>query len=130
MWFAAFLCPIVWWLQRNMYFCRRETKCLFMNTQAMTQTIAEYFKTKPVLKAWLFGSYSRGEETPDSDVDILVSYDEKANVSLFTIGGMYMDLRRLTGKNIDLIEEGTLEPYAEESVNRDKKLFYERTNQG
>lgn len=101
-----------------------------MSTQDMTQTIAEYFKTKPVLKAWLFGSYSRGEETPDSDIDILVSYDTEANVSLFTIGGMYMDLRRLTGKNVELVEEGTLEPYAEESVNRDKKLFYERANQG
>ena len=99
-----------------------------MSTQALTKTIADYFKTQPVLKAWLFGSYSRGEATEDSDIDILVSFDENSNVSLFTIGGMYMDLRRLTGKNIDLIEEGTLEPYAIESVNRDKKLIYERTN--
>ncbi|MBO7120517.1 MAG: nucleotidyltransferase domain-containing protein [Bacteroidaceae bacterium] len=46
-----------------------------MTTEAMTQKIAEYFKTQPVLKAWLFGSYSRGEERPDSDVDILVALD-------------------------------------------------------
>ena len=31
-----------------------------MSTQAMTKLIAEYFKTQPVLKAWLFGSYARG----------------------------------------------------------------------
>ena len=43
-----------------------------MNTQAMKKTLANYFKTQPVLKAWLFGSFARGEETPDSDVDILV----------------------------------------------------------
>ena len=111
------------------YLCRQEIgTTLVMSTQALTKTIADYFKTQPVLKAWLFGSYSRGEATEDSDIDILVSFDENANVSLFTIGGMYMDLRRLTGKNIDLIEEGTLEPYAIESVNRDKKLIYERTN--
>ena len=42
-----------------------------MSTDVMIQKIAEYFKTQPVLKAWLFGSYSRGEERPDSDVDIL-----------------------------------------------------------
>lgn len=42
-----------------------------MSQQAMTQLIAEYFKTQPVLKAWLFGSYARGEEREDSDVDIL-----------------------------------------------------------
>ena len=43
-----------------------------MSTQAMTKLIADYFKTQPVLKAWLFGSFARGEETPESDVDILV----------------------------------------------------------
>ena len=40
-----------------------------MITQAMIQQIAEYFKTQPVLKAWLFGSYARGEQRPDSDID-------------------------------------------------------------
>lgn len=40
-----------------------------MSTQAMQQVIADYFKTQPVLKAWLFGSFARGEETPKSDVD-------------------------------------------------------------
>ena len=42
-----------------------------MGLQAMKEAIAEYFKTQPVLKAWLFGSYARGEATPESDVDIL-----------------------------------------------------------
>lgn len=48
----------------------------YMSTEAMTEKIAEYFKTQPVLKAWLFGSFARGEETMDSDVDILVEYDK------------------------------------------------------
>lgn len=38
----------------------------------MTKLIADYFKTQPVVKAWLFGSFARGEETPLSDVDLLV----------------------------------------------------------
>lgn len=42
-----------------------------MSTKVMQEMIAEYFKTQPVLKAWLFGSFARGEETPRSDVDIL-----------------------------------------------------------
>ncbi|MBQ4009165.1 MAG: nucleotidyltransferase domain-containing protein, partial [Bacteroidales bacterium] len=47
-----------------------------MSLQRMQDIIAEYFKTQPIQKAWLFGSYARGEQTPLSDVDILVVYDD------------------------------------------------------
>ena len=101
-----------------------------MDTQAMTQTIAEYFKTKPVLKAWLFGSFARGEETPQSDVDILFVPDRSGRpFTLFTMGGMYMDLKELLGKEVDLVEDGSLRPYAAETANRDKILIYERKSE-
>ena len=98
----------------------------FLCTFACKTSIAEYFKTQPVLKAWLFGSYSRGEERPDSDVDILVAYDESSDVLLFTIGGIYMGLKNLLGRDVDLVEEGTLRPWAVDAVNKEKKLIYER----
>lgn len=41
-----------------------------MSTQIINQKIADYFKTQPIVRAWLFGSFARGEETPISDVDI------------------------------------------------------------
>ena len=67
-----------------------------MSTQMMTRVIAEYFKTQPVLKAWLFGSFARGEETENSDVDILFVPDRSGKpFTLFTMGEMYMDLREL-----------------------------------
>ena len=45
---------------------------MLMATQELQQMIADYFKTQPVLKAWLFGSYSRGEQREDSVVNILI----------------------------------------------------------
>jgi predicted nucleotidyltransferase len=46
-----------------------------MNVQ-INQKIIEYFKDKPaVKKVYIFGSYARNEETPESDVDILVDID-------------------------------------------------------
>lgn len=98
-----------------------------MSTQAMTQIIANYFKTQPVLKAWLFGSFARGEETPDSDVDILVEFDKNARVSLMKHAGMIVDLELKLSRPVDLVVDGTLLPFAVESANRDKKLIYERT---
>ena len=97
-----------------------------MSTQTMQQTIAEYFKTQPVLKAWLFGSFARGEETEESDVDILFVPDMSQHFSLFTLGGMYMDLKDLLGREVDLVPEGSLLPFAQETAERDKQLIYER----
>ena len=105
-------------------------KIVTMGLQAMKEAIAEYFKTQPVLKAWLFGSYARGEATPESDVDILFVPDRSGKpFTLFIMGGLYMDLKKLLGREVDLVEEGSLRPYAMERANRDKKLIYERKSE-
>lgn len=82
---------------------------------------------QPVKKAWLFGSYSRGEETDSSDIDILVDYDNSNGlVSLFKMGGILMDLTDLLGCKVDLVEIRGLKSFARDSINRDKILIYER----
>lgn len=96
-----------------------------MSTQMMQKTIADYFKTQPVLKAWLFGSFARGEETPLSDVDILVILDPSQSVGL-KFFGMWSDLERILGRSVDLVTENSLADFARESVERDKILIYER----
>ena len=97
-----------------------------MATQEIQQLIANYFKTQPVLKAWIFGSYSRGEQREDSDIDILILPDKSQHFSLFTLSGIYEDLKDLLGIEVDLITEGGLMPFARESADRDKILNYER----
>jgi predicted nucleotidyltransferase len=97
-----------------------------MSTQAMTEQIAEYFKTQPVLKAWLFGSFARDEQTSESDIDILVVLDESQHVGM-KFFGMYEDLKALLGRNVDLVTDRSLASFARESVDRDKILIYERT---
>ena len=98
-----------------------------MSTQALTRKLAEYFKTQPVTKAWIFGSFSRGEEQPDSDVDILVILDHSQSVGLRYFS-MWGDLEQLLGRKVDLVTERGLAPYARASVERDKILVYERTD--
>ena len=83
---------------------------------------------QPITKAWLFGSYSRGEERPDSDIDLLVQYDSNARISLMTISRVMCELKKATGKQVDVIEDGRLLPFAVESANRDKILIYERAS--
>lgn len=99
-----------------------------MSAQTVAKIIADYFKTQPVLKAWLFGSYARGEETPESDVDILVEFDHSSPIGLFAYARMWRELQELLGLAVDLVEEGTLKPFAADSANHDKKLIYERAS--
>ena len=96
-----------------------------MNKDMIIKLIADYFKTQPVLKASLFGSFSRGEETESSDIDILIVLDDSQHVGL-KFFGMYEDLKDLLGRKVDLVTERSLAPFARESVDRDKILIYER----
>ncbi|MBR1882241.1 MAG: nucleotidyltransferase domain-containing protein [Muribaculaceae bacterium] len=97
-------------------------------TQDIKNIIAEYFKTQPVLKAWLFGSFARGEETPDSDVDLLIMLDHSKPIGIRYFG-MWGDLERLLGRSVDLVTEGNLMPFAQKTANLDKILIYERANE-
>ena len=95
----------------------------------LRDTISSYFATQPVQKAWLFGSYARGEETADSDVDILVVFDKDGgkSISLLKHIKIALELEDILGKKVDLITEGTLMPFAQETAEKDKILIYERT---
>ena len=107
--------------------CIFAAKYIDMSSNVMIKTISDYFKTQPVLKAWLFGSYARGEENADSDIDILVTFDNNAKVSLLKHAIMADDLEKILGRPVDLVTDGTLLPFAVNSVSRDKQLIYERT---
>lgn len=93
----------------------------------LKNTISSYFATQPVQKAWLFGSYARGEETADSDVDILVVFDKDGgkSISLLKHIKIALELEDILGKKVDLITDGTLMPFAQETAEKDKILIYE-----
>ncbi|MBO5545660.1 MAG: nucleotidyltransferase domain-containing protein [Bacteroidales bacterium] len=94
---------------------------------SIVHTIQDFFLREPVKRAWLFGSFSRMEERPDSDIDILVDIDASKHVGLLYYAGMVNNLEKLLDRKIDLVTDGTLKPFANESVNHDKVLIYERT---
>lgn len=92
----------------------------------LIKILKEYFSSQPIEKGWLFGSVTRGEEGPESDVDILVKFDPDGNVGLFKHASMISDLENLLKKSVDLVSEGSLFPWVKENVDNDKILIYER----
>ena len=96
--------------------------------QAIINKLQGFFPAYPVEKAWIFGSYARGEDTRISDLDVLVRFDKNATITLIDYAKIMNNLSDLLHKKVDLVQEGTLYKFAQESVEKDKILVYERTN--
>ena len=92
----------------------------------MISSVQKFLKKSAVTKAWVFGSFARGEETATSDLDLLVEYDTSARLSLLDVIRYQRDLETLIGRDVDLVQNGYLKPFAAETANRDKYLIYER----
>jgi uncharacterized protein len=91
------------------------------------QIIRDYFISKPVLKAYLFGSYSRNQADSDSDVDILVDLDYSQHIGLGFVQ-MKFDLEQKLQKPVDLVSSQAITKRLLPYINRDKKLIYESSN--
>ncbi|MBQ0157314.1 MAG: nucleotidyltransferase domain-containing protein [Bacteroidales bacterium] len=97
-----------------------------MRNEEYYDIIRSYFKTQPIEKAWVFGSFARNENDGDSDIDILVKFTPNISVGLFKYSRIIRELTELLNIKVDLVEEGSLLPFAAESAERDKILIYER----
>ena len=98
---------------------RNSRKTLFAKIK---QQLSKY----PIEKAWVFGSFARKEDQPDSDIDLLVRFSVDQPIDLFEYIGIQQDLEDLTGRHIDLVEEGQELAKIRPFIHRDKKLIYER----
>ena len=65
----------------------------------------------------LIGSVARGEARPDSDVDLLVTWNE--GTSLLDQAALMLELENLLGRKVDLASDGWVKPSIRESVYRD-----------
>lgn len=97
-----------------------------MNRRLVSK-IKNYFVSQPVEKAWIFGSFSRGEERANNDIDILVEFTPHTKIGMLYFR-MISDLETLCGRKIDLVENGMLHSDVCASVEKDRLLIYESGN--
>lgn len=73
----------------------------------------------------LFGSVARGEARPDSDIDVLVTFESEAGWSLLDLVAMRDELAALFGRKVDLVEEAALRnPVRRRAILRDKRILH------
>jgi uncharacterized protein len=88
-------------------------------------TIRDYFQDKPVLRAFLFGSFSRKDASENSDIDILVELDYSKHIGMSFVN-MKFDLEEKLHKKIDLVSSNAVSKYILPFINNDKQLIYEK----
>ena len=91
--------------------------------ESKIQTISDYFRARPVLKAYLFGSFVRGDADNQSDIDILVDLDYTQKIGLQFIQ-MKIDLEELLSTKVDLVSSNGLSKYLKPLVDNEKQLIY------
>jgi hypothetical protein len=89
------------------------------------QIVRDFFSGQPVLKAYLFGSYSRNEADNNSDIDILVDLDYSKHIGLGFVT-MQLELQKKLQKKIDLVSSKAISKYIKPFVEKDKVLIYEK----
>ena len=89
------------------------------------ELIKQVLVDKPVKRAFLFGSFQRGEADRDSDVDILVELDYSNHIGIGFVTIKYQ-LEEALNKRVDLISENAVSRHIMPFINQDKQLIYER----
>ena len=98
----------------------------------ISRIVAPILKQYGVSRAYLFGSYARGEALPESDIDLRI--DGGQIRSMFGLGGLYSDLTDALHKPVDLVTTEALNHHVnaerterfKKHIEEDEKLIYEK----
>ena len=89
----------------------RSLEELKLQLQTLKPTLKKRFKVETID---IFGSYARGEQTEKSDVDVLVTYSEGADLLL--VAGLRHYLRRKLHVKVDVVSKKFLNPTIKDQV--------------
>jgi uncharacterized protein len=90
-----------------------------------SEQIASFCRKWRIVELSLFGSVLRDDFRPDSDVDILVSFDDAALWTLWDFVGMKEELERMLGRTVDLVSKRSLKNAGRrESILRTRQTLY------
>jgi uncharacterized protein len=98
---------------------------MVLTVEHIKRKAQQFFKDKPVKKAYLFGSYATGLANDKSDIDLIVEIDDsKKRLSLFEFVGLSTGLEKIFEKKVDLIEEHLMYTSFKEKALKEKIELY------
>lgn len=91
-----------------------------------TQQLVDIARSHGVTYLALFGSVARGEERPDSDVDLAVRFGRR--VTLFDLVDLQLRFQKILARSVDLIPLDDIYSFMHDSLNRDRVVLYDAAN--
>jgi predicted nucleotidyltransferase len=88
------------------------------------EELADFCCRYQVRELALFGSMLRQDHRPDSDVDLLVSFQPAARVTFLTLARMQRELEALLGRNVDLVPKDGLKPLIRDHILATARVLY------
>lgn len=95
-----------------------------MSIEEIKEKISPILRAYGIKKASVFGSVSRGDDRPDSDVDLLVEL-KPGSMDLIQYIGLKHKLEDILGKEVDLVSEGNINRHLEPYIRPELKTIYE-----
>ena len=89
-----------------------------LSIEEIKSKIIPILKKNHVVRAGIFGSYARGEQKSDSDIDVLVEIPRA--ISLLDFIGLKHELEDALGKKVDLVEYGAIKPRIKKRVLKEE----------
>jgi uncharacterized protein len=87
--------------------------------------IADFCRRWKVTEFALFGSILRADFRPDSDVDVLVTFERDAPWTLWDLSRMRSELKAIFGREVDLVEKKALRnPFRRRGILADHRVIY------
>ena len=92
-----------------------------MKLEDIEANVIRILKRFDVKKAAFFGSFVRGEENEDSDIDILVEFEGKK--SLLDLVGLKLELEDLLGRKVDVVTYNSLHPLLKDKILQEQRAI-------
>ena len=96
-----------------------------MITHQQQEIILDLLKPLQPVKVGVFGSYARGENKEESDLDILVHLSYPNTISLLKLAGVEQNLQDALGIPIDLVTDRSISPYMLPYIQKDLRYILE-----
>ncbi len=93
-----------------------------MDKNRIFNKIAQILKEQGATKVAVFGSYARGEERPESDIDVIVEFSERK--SLLELVKIERELCETLGIKVDLLTEKSISPYLIDTVRQQMEVIH------